>query len=274
MSDNSNSEVWFPPPGEAQERFISPKVWRLFWIWTAVFWGGTTVLGVLFYVGVVDFTTSTKVSLYGTSVWLNAWIIPFVLPGAAQRDRKQLFHEGIVLWMICYTMTNALWEIPWVLTSPFIFDDLHTLDDVVAQTAWIRENPLRMGWWVMASFSSVDMRTVNHDATFYSLEFFAFVNVASSFYFYKLNRRRSSLRYLIPVIGCGEPIAATFIFSFSEVFAKFENMPGGLADTLLALVWTQYQYLIFPIILGGMACRMLFADLHFTWFRARRAEAS
>lgn len=27
----------------------------------------------LFYLGVVDFELSTKASLYGTSVWLNAW---------------------------------------------------------------------------------------------------------------------------------------------------------------------------------------------------------
>jgi hypothetical protein len=34
----------------------------------------------------------------------------------------------------------------------------------------------------------------------------------------------------------GEPVAATFIFSFAEVFGGFENMTGGVADTLLALV--------------------------------------
>ena len=35
----------------------------------------------------------------------------------------------------------------------FIFDDLHTLDDIVARTDWMRESPLHMGWWVMASFA-------------------------------------------------------------------------------------------------------------------------
>ena len=43
------------------------------------------------------------------------------------------------------------------------------------------------------------------------------------------------------MLGSGEPVATTFIFLFSEVFGGFENMPGGLADTLLALLWTQYQ---------------------------------
>ena len=43
-------------------------------------------------------------------------------------------------------------------------------------------------------------------------------------------------------------------------------MPGGLAYTLLALVWTQYQYLVFPIIRGWMACKLLFDDLYYTWF--------
>ena len=264
MTPNDTTSA-YPTPGNVPPRAVSASVWKVFWIWTAIFWGGTGVMGTLFYVGVLDFETSTKIGLYGTSVWLNAWLIPFLLPGAKDRPMRQKFHEGIVLWIICYTMTNALWEIPWLLTSPFIFEDLNTLGDVVARTDWMRESPLRMGWWVMASFSSVDLRTVNHDPTFYALEFFAFLNVASAYYFYRLNRRGSSLRYLVPVLGSGEPIAATFIFSFSEVFSGYENMPGGLADSLLALVWTQYQYLIFPVIIGWIGCKLLFADLYRTW---------
>jgi hypothetical protein len=249
------------PPGEAEERVVSTAVWKGFWIWTAVFWGGTGVLGTLFYVGSLDFPTSTKVSLYGTSIWLNGCLIPFLLPGARERDPRRLFHEAIVLWMVSYTMTNALWEIPWVLSSPHIFENLHTLDDVVANTGWMRESPLHMGWWVMASFASVDLRTVNHDSTFYALELFAFVNVASVYYFYRLNKRRSPFRYLVPVVGSGEPVAATIIFSFSEVFASFKNMPGGVADTLLALVWTQYQYIVFPILFSWMGFKLLLDDL-------------
>ena len=99
-----------------------------------------------------------------------------------------------------------------------------------------------------------------------ALEFFAFMNVAGAAWFYRLNQSRSSLRYLVPILASGEPVAATFIFSFSEVFARFENMSGGVADTLLALVWTQYQYLLFPIIVAWMAVKLLLEDLHFTWF--------
>jgi hypothetical protein len=219
------------------------------------------VLGALFYVGTVDFVTSTKVSLYGTSIWLNGWLIPLLMPGAKGRPRGALFHECLVLWMVSYTMTNLLWEIPWVLSSPYIFTDLHTLDDVVARTAWMRESAVNMCWWVMASFASVDLRTVNHDGTFYALELFSFVNVASTAYFWKLNKRRSKLRYLVPVLGGGEPVAATFIFSFSEVFGGYPNMPGGVADTLLALVWTQYQYLVFPLVFGVLGFRLLREDL-------------
>ena len=71
---------------------------------------------------------------------------------------------------------------------------------------------------------------------------------------------RSRYRYLIPVLGAGEPVAATFIFSFSEVFAGFENTTGGVADTLLALVWTQYQYFLFPLIFGFFGVKLLMED--------------
>ena len=66
--------------------------------------------------------------------------------------------------------------------------------------------------------------------------------------------------YGIAVLGCGEPVAATFIFSFAEVFAGFENMVGGVADILLALVWTQYQYFVFPLIFGVLGYRLLMDD--------------
>lgn len=251
--------------GPAPERRVSSPAWRLFWAWTALFWGGTAVLGVLFYVGVVDFPFSTRTSLYGTSLWLNGCLLPFLVPGAGERDWRERWHDVIVLWVVSYTMTNALWEIPWVLTSPFLFDGLHTLDDIVAHTDWMRASPLHMGWWVMASFGVVDLRTVNHDPTFYALEFFAFLNVASALAFWRLNRTRSPLRYLIPLVGSGEPIAATFIFSFSEVFAGFPNMAGGTADTLLALVWTQYQYVLFPMVTAWIAWRLLVVDLRSVW---------
>ncbi|KZX58727.1 hypothetical protein A3709_17135 [Halioglobus sp. HI00S01] len=107
----------------------------------------------------------------------------------------------------------------------------------------------------------LDLRTVNHNGTFYALELFSFVNLAMRFYFFHLNKKRSPYRYLLVVIGCGEPIAATVIFSFSEVFDNFVNMPGNIWDTLLALVWTQYQYIVFPMIFGGVASKLPLDDL-------------
>jgi hypothetical protein len=244
----------------AEKRRVSPSTWRAFAIWTAVFWGATGVFATLFYLGVLDFPTSAKASLYGISVWLNGWIIPLLLPGSRSRPRLRLFHECLVLWLVSYVMTNLLWEIPWVILSPFVFHDIHTLNDVIAHTPWMRESILHMYWWDLASFGSVDLRTVNHNSTFFALEMYAFINLASAAAFWRLNRIGSRLRYLIPVLGAGEPVVATFIFSFSEVFAGFPDMPGGTADTLLALLWTQYQYFVFPLILGYLGCKLLYED--------------
>ena len=38
-------------------------------------------------------------------------------------------------------------------------------------------------------------------------------------------------------------------------------MVGGVADTLLALVWTQYQYILFPFIFGWVAVQLLIYDV-------------
>jgi len=35
---------------------------------------------------------------------------------------------------------------------------------------------------------------------------------------------------------------------------------GGVADTLLALLWTQYQYFVFPMIFGALGVRLLRED--------------
>jgi len=242
------------------ERKVSVSTMTAFGLWTGVWWGGVGLLGALFFLGVIDFPTSTKASLYGISIWLNGWMIPLFFRNAKTRPRLELLHECVVLWMVSYTMTNLLWEIPWVIFSPFVFENLHTLQDVVAHTDWMRESIFNMHWWVLASFSSVDLRTVNHDSTFYSLEIFSFFNVATCIYFFHLNKKRSPNRYLLPVIAGGEAVAATFIFTFSEVFAGFVNMTGGVADTLLALVWTQYQYFVFPLIFGYIGYRLLLAD--------------
>ncbi len=243
------------------DRSLSATARRLFLAWTIAWWGGVGVCGALFFVGVLDFATSAKISLYGISVWLNGWLLAFLARRSEPRAKLDFYHDCLVLWIVSYAMTNVLWEIPWVLFSPFVFEGLNSLDDIVAQTDYMRSSILHMYWWVLASFGSVDLRTVNHNSTFYVVELFAFVNVATTIWFFRLNRRRSPYRYLIAVIGCGEPIAATFIFSFSEVFGGFVNMPGGVADTLLALVWTQYQYFVFPMIFGYLGFRLLREDL-------------
>jgi len=137
------------------------------------------VCAALFFVGVLGCTVSAKIGLYAISLWLNAWTIVFLLPQNKGLSKLDLYHDALVVWMLSYMLTNALWEIPWVLFSPFVFENLHTLDDVVAHTDFMRESVLHMYWWVLASFSSVDLRTVNQNSTFYTLELYAFVNVAA-----------------------------------------------------------------------------------------------
>lgn len=255
------------------ERMASKSMMKIFWLWTLFWWGGTGVFAMLFHLGVIDFVTSTKIPLYGISIWLNGCLLPLLFQNREGRSKLSIYHDCLVIWLLSYTLTNLLWEIPWVLFSPFVFENIHTIEDVIGYTEYMRESILHMYWWMLASFSSVDLRTVNHDPTFYTLEIYAFVNVISTFYFFYLNKKRSPYRYLIPVLGCGEPVAATFIFSFSEVFAGFENMVGGVADTLLALVWTQYQYILFPILFGFMGSKLLLEDWrHWRIENSRRKE--
>ncbi len=246
--------------GQPIERSISQTAKKQFLLWTLFWWGGVGVLAVLFHTGVVDFLTSARVSLYGVSIWLNGWLLAWMAQKNESRSRLDVYHDCLVVWMLCYAITNLMWEIPWVIFSPFVFENLNHIDDVVAYTDYMRESVLHMYWWMLASFGSVDLRTVNHNSTFYTIEVYAFINVASTFYFFHLNKKRSPFRYLVPVLSCGAPAAATFVFSFSEVFGHFENMPGGVADTLLALVWTQYQYLVFPLIFGYLGYQLLQAD--------------
>lgn len=259
--DASASISYADGEGGAVPRALSASARRAFVMWTVVFWGGVGVLGGLFFVGVLDFATSSKVALYGISIWLNGWLLAYWIGQREGRSKLDLYHDCLVIWMVSYLMTNVLWEIPWVLSSPFIFTDLNSLDDIVAHTGYMRSSIFNMYWWMMASFGSVDLRTVNHDPTFYSVEMFSFVNVTTVLYFLYLNKKRSPYRYLVAVMGCGEPVAATFIFSFAEVFGSFVNMAGGVADTLLALVWTQYQYFVFPLIFGVWGFHLLREDL-------------
>ncbi|MCY4044394.1 MAG: hypothetical protein OXE99_04880 [Cellvibrionales bacterium] len=245
---------------KAPVRPLAASTLPVFYIITAIFWGASGVFAVLFFLGVMDFTTSTKLSLYGISIWLNGWLLALIMGKNAHRDKLSMYHDCLIIWMISYAVTNMLWEIPWVIFSPFVFENLHTLNDVIAYEPYMRESVFNMYWWVLASFGSVDLRTVNHDPTFFTLEIYSFVNVLSTIYFFYLNNKQSPFRYLIPVLGSGEPIASTFIFSFTEVFADFENMPGDIWDTLLALVWTQYQYILFPLIFGYLGVKLLFDD--------------
>ena len=242
-------------------RTVTSSVFNAFVLWTILGWGIVGVAGALFFLGYLDFENSGRIGLYSVSIWLNGWMIAWFM---GKRDTKEqrlaVYHDCVVVWAICYAMTNLLWEVPWVLFSPAVFKDLNTLEDLTALTPWMRESLGNMYFWVLSAFGAVDLRTVNHEGAFYAVEFFCFTNIASTVVFYYLNKKRSINRYLVPVIFCGQPIAATFIFTFSEVFNGYANMPGGIADTLLALVWTQYQYFFFPMITGAMSVALLRED--------------
>ncbi len=260
--------------GQPVERSISPIARKHFLAWTSFWWGLAGVCAFLFYFEAIDFLTSAKVSLYGISIWLNGWLFALLTQKNESRSKMGVYHDCLVIWMLSYAITNILWEIPWVIFSPFVFVDIHTIEDVVAHTDFMRESLSHMYWWMLGSFSSVDLRTVNHNSTFYTIEVYAFVNVASTIYFFHLNKKRSPYRYLVPVLSCGAPAAATFVFSFSEVFGHFENMPGGVADTLLALVWTQYQYLVFPLIFGYLGYQLFLADWRQCYLPGEEAASS
>ncbi len=246
--------------GQATERAISPVARKQFLVWTGFWWGGVGVMGALFFLGYIDFINSARISLYGVSIWLNGWLLGLMAQKNDSRSKLDVYHDCLVMWMLCYAMTNVIWEIPWVIFSPFVFEGIHTIEDAVSYTGFMRESVTHMWWWMLGSFGAVDLRTLNHNSTFYTIEVYAFANVASILYFFHLNKKRSPYRYLVPVLSCGAPAAATFVFSFSEVFGHFENMPGGVADTLLALAWTQYQYFVFPLIFGYWGYKLLMAD--------------
>lgn len=242
-------------------RSISPLAWKVFIVWTVFFWIVWVPLwACLFFIGILDFPQSTKGSLYGVSVWLNGCFFAFITGRKQSLSKLDTYHDCLALWSITYCMTNLLWELPWVLVSRSVFQNLNTLEDVVNQSNYMRSSIFNMWYWVLASFASVDLRTVNHDGTFYSLEIFCFANIASTLLFFYLNSQRHPNRYLVPLAFGGVPVAATFIFSFAEVFNHFKNMPGGFADILLALVWTQYQYLLFPIFMGIISVPLLQHD--------------
>ncbi len=269
----TSSSTTFDFARPAPERSFSLPARKTFVLWTQIWIALTVANMVLFYVGKIDFINSARVSMYLISIWLNGWILVWFLRRYAGQSKEDLWHDLMVVWMLSYAITNIQWEIPWVIFSRFVFENINTLEDLVAQTDYMRESPLHLYYWILATFGALDLRTVNHNGTFFALEFYAFVNLASTFYFFHLNNKRSPLRYLVVVLGCGEPIASTFIFTFSEVFDNFVNMPGNVWDTLLALVWTQYQYVFFPLIFGILASKLLFEDIRHCLGEASPATA-
>jgi hypothetical protein len=64
--------------GGAVPRALSASARKVFLVWTAAFWGGVGVLGALVFIGLLDFPTSTKLALYGISIWLNGWLLALV----------------------------------------------------------------------------------------------------------------------------------------------------------------------------------------------------
>ena len=74
----------------------------------------------------------------------------------------------------------------------------------------------------------------------------------------------------LPLYQMGFEDVRSVARTFSEVFDGFVNMPGGVADTLLALVWTQYQYFFFPLIFGYFGYKLLLED----WRQSHKRELS
>ncbi|KZX58728.1 hypothetical protein A3709_17140 [Halioglobus sp. HI00S01] len=79
--------------------------------------------------------------MYFISTWLNVWILVWFMRRYGGQNRSDFWHDLLVVWMLCYAITNIQWEIPWVLFSPFVFENIHTLEDMVAQTDYMRETP-------------------------------------------------------------------------------------------------------------------------------------
>jgi hypothetical protein len=229
----------------------------LYWCVTAFFWIIPAVCGVLFWLEVWDNMRASKVSLYAVSIWLNACCLMLVPRPDETRTRACVYREFLIAWMISFSMTNLLWEWPWFLSSRFIFHDLHTIDDWIGLGTRIREH---MWLWPLASFGAVDLRTINGNGAFMAVEMLSIPSVLTFTAFYFLDRRKHRLRYVLPIINGPMVVGGTLIFSFSEVFGGYSNMPGGLTDTLLALVWTQYQYVLFPAAMCCFSLRLLLND--------------
>ena len=97
--------------GQPAERTLCVTAKNRFLLWTAFWWGGVGLCGFLFFLGVLDFPLSTKLSLYGVSIWLNAWLLGMLNPRQHNRSTLQVYHDCLVLWMLSYAFTNVAWEI-------------------------------------------------------------------------------------------------------------------------------------------------------------------
>jgi len=230
---------------------------RLFWGLTACFWLIPTISGFLFWQGVWTNMSASKVALYAVSIWLNTCALMLIPRRRERRTRGCVYREFLVAWMISFSMTNVLWEWPWLLSSTFVFRDMHTIADWHAFSEHVRAH---IWLWPLASFGAVDLRTINGNGAFMAVEMLSVPSVLTFTAFYFLDRREHRLRYVLPLVNAPMVIGGTLIFSFSEVFGHFENMPGGVTDTLLALLWTQYQYVLFPAIMFAFALILLLDD--------------
>ena len=98
--------------GAAVPRALSASARKVFVGWMVFFWGGVGVLGAFFFVGLLDFPTSTKLALYGISIWLNGWPLAFWMGKRDGRSKLDLYHDCLVVWMVSYEMPPVLWELP------------------------------------------------------------------------------------------------------------------------------------------------------------------
>jgi hypothetical protein len=89
--------------GGAVPSALSASARNAFLIWTAVFWGGVGVLGGLLFVGLLDFPTSTKLALYGISIWLNGWLLAL---WTGQREGRSKLDVTTTAWWSGWSRTR------------------------------------------------------------------------------------------------------------------------------------------------------------------------
>ena len=85
----SAANVDFTQPAPA--RHFSAASRKIFVTATSIWAAATVALMVLFYIGVLDFVMSSRLSMYFISIWLNVWILVWFMRrndglGFAERD--------------------------------------------------------------------------------------------------------------------------------------------------------------------------------------------